>query len=203
MYPWMRASDADRQRVVDTLQGHTADGRLTLDEFAARADTAHRAVTYADLATLTTDLPGKPAAHSPSRSPVVATLVAAVIVLAVPPDRRRGRCGGRVGPHGRHDGVDGHGHGRLRLTNHGDAGGVRPGAPRPTSTVGCRTEWGGTDATVGGAVRAAAPQLGQARRLLRPGNGLLRLPLLRRQALREMDRVLRPSGLLLLAKDRK
>src|SRR6266540_3561632 len=70
MYPWMRASDADRQRVVDTLQGHTADGRLTLDEFAARA-------------TLTTDLPGKPAAHSPSRSPVVATLVAAVIVLAV------------------------------------------------------------------------------------------------------------------------
>src|SRR6266511_2092495 len=66
-------------------------------------------------------------------------------------------------------------------------------------TVGCRTEWGGTDATVGGAVRAAAPQLGQARRLLRPGNGLLRLPLLRRQALREMDRVLRPSGLLLLA----
>ncbi len=83
MYPWMRASDADRQRVVDTLQGHTADGRLTLDEFAARADTAYRAVTYADLATLTTDLPGKPAAHSPSRSPVVATLVAAVIVLAV------------------------------------------------------------------------------------------------------------------------
>jgi ferric-dicitrate binding protein FerR (iron transport regulator) len=68
---------------VDTLQGHTADGRLTLDEFAARANAAYRALTYADLATLTTDLPGEPAAHRPSRSPVVATLVAAVIVLAV------------------------------------------------------------------------------------------------------------------------
>ncbi len=83
MHPWIRVADADRQRVVDALQRHTADGRLTLDEFAARADAAYRAVTHADLAALTADLPAEPARRPVGRGPVAAALVAAAVVFAV------------------------------------------------------------------------------------------------------------------------
>jgi hypothetical protein len=83
MQPWIRASDADRQRVVDALHRHTADGRLTLDEFDTRADAAYRAATHADLATLTADLPNHPARRQLGRGPVVAAVVAAAVVLAI------------------------------------------------------------------------------------------------------------------------
>src|SRR5438128_7518463 len=83
MHPSTRACDADRQRVVDALRRHTADGRLTLDEFDSRADAAYRAVTHADLATLTADLPAEPIQHGTGRRPLVAVLVAAAVVLAV------------------------------------------------------------------------------------------------------------------------
>ena len=52
-----RASDADRQRVVEILQEQTARGRLTLQEFQDRADAAYRARTWQELSTLTEDLP--------------------------------------------------------------------------------------------------------------------------------------------------
>ena len=84
MHPWIRACDADRQRVVDALHRHTAEGRLSLDEFDTRADAAYRAVTQADLAALTADLPAEAARHGSGRGPLVfAALVAAVVVLAV------------------------------------------------------------------------------------------------------------------------
>jgi predicted phage tail protein len=83
MQPWIRASDTDRQRVVDDLRRHTADGRLTLDEFDTRADAAYRAVTHADLAALTADLPDQPAPRIPGRGPMVAALVAAAVAVAV------------------------------------------------------------------------------------------------------------------------
>jgi len=53
----MRASDADRQRVLAALQRHTTDGRLTLDEFAERADVVYAARTLGELAAVTRDLP--------------------------------------------------------------------------------------------------------------------------------------------------
>ncbi|WP_051399898.1 DUF1707 SHOCT-like domain-containing protein [Haloechinothrix halophila] len=53
----MRASDADRARVADVLHRHTADGRLTLDEFDQRAAAAYAARTIGDLDVLTVDLP--------------------------------------------------------------------------------------------------------------------------------------------------
>lgn len=53
----MRISDADRQRVVELLQSCAGDGRITLDEFTERADAAHAAKTFAELAPLTQDLP--------------------------------------------------------------------------------------------------------------------------------------------------
>jgi DUF1707 SHOCT-like domain len=53
----MRASDHDRQEVVDRLRGALEDGRLKMDEFADRVGLAYQAVTYGDLAPLYADLP--------------------------------------------------------------------------------------------------------------------------------------------------
>jgi hypothetical protein len=53
----MRASDRDRQEVVDRLRGALEDGRLQMDEFVDRMGRAYQAVTYGDLAPLSADLP--------------------------------------------------------------------------------------------------------------------------------------------------
>src|SRR6476661_6963913 len=45
----MRASDRDRQRVVDRLRSALEDGRLTMDEYVGRMEAAYKAATYADL----------------------------------------------------------------------------------------------------------------------------------------------------------
>lgn len=55
--PGLRASDADRERIVEQLRQHTADGRLTMEEFDQRMSAAYAARTYGDLAELTRDLP--------------------------------------------------------------------------------------------------------------------------------------------------
>jgi hypothetical protein len=56
----MRASDADRDRVIDVLKTGFAEGRLTQEEFTERQDKALAARTYGDLAALTADLPVGP-----------------------------------------------------------------------------------------------------------------------------------------------
>ncbi len=53
----LRVSDRERERVVDLLSGHAAEGRLTLEELDARIDGAHAARTRGELAALTADLP--------------------------------------------------------------------------------------------------------------------------------------------------
>jgi uncharacterized protein DUF1707 len=53
----MRASDADRQQVIDFLRMALDEGRLKLDEFLDRMGQAAEAVTYGDLAALYADLP--------------------------------------------------------------------------------------------------------------------------------------------------
>ena len=53
----IRASDHDRQQVVDRLRSAVADGRLTVDEYVDRMGRAYQAVTYGDLAPLCADLP--------------------------------------------------------------------------------------------------------------------------------------------------
>jgi Domain of unknown function (DUF1707) len=60
-----RASHADREQVVGALQAAFVQGRLTADELDERVGQALAARTYADLAALTTDLPG-----GPDRAPV-------------------------------------------------------------------------------------------------------------------------------------
>jgi hypothetical protein len=55
--PDMRASDADRERLVEQLREHHAAGRLTLDEFEERMRQAYDSKTYGELRVLTRDLP--------------------------------------------------------------------------------------------------------------------------------------------------
>jgi hypothetical protein len=55
--PGLRASDADRQRVVAALERHTSAGRLTLDEFSDRVGQVFAAATLGELAIVTRDLP--------------------------------------------------------------------------------------------------------------------------------------------------
>jgi hypothetical protein len=72
----MRASDGDRQQVVERLRGALEDGRLSMEEFADRMGTAFQAVTYGDLAPLCADLPDS--------SPVLASPVLASPGMASP-----------------------------------------------------------------------------------------------------------------------
>ena len=53
----MRASDTDRQEVVDRLRAGLEDGRLKMEEYVDRIGVAYQAVTYGDLAALQADLP--------------------------------------------------------------------------------------------------------------------------------------------------
>jgi hypothetical protein len=80
----LRASDADRERVVALLAEAASDGRLTLDEHATRVQDAYRAQTLGDLAVLTEDL------VAPSEQPVrldESRLISAFFA----PQRRSGR----------------------------------------------------------------------------------------------------------------
>jgi hypothetical protein len=58
--PVLRASDADRQRVISALERHTAAGLLTLDEFGDRVAIVLQAVTHLELSAVTADLPADP-----------------------------------------------------------------------------------------------------------------------------------------------
>ncbi|MFE9555085.1 DUF1707 domain-containing protein [Streptomyces sp. NPDC006703] len=57
--PELRASDQDRDRVVEILQIAAGDGRITVAELDERLDAALAARTLGDLAGLTADLPSE------------------------------------------------------------------------------------------------------------------------------------------------
>ena len=84
----IRASDQERQSVVDVLREAFTDGRLTLDEFEERMTAAYAAKTWTDLRQLTGDLPVEPllgtdlSLRPPSAQPQV-------MASAAPPARRR------------------------------------------------------------------------------------------------------------------
>ena len=59
--PELRASHADRDRVVDALRVAAGEGRLTAEELDSRLEIALSARTLGELARLTTDLPTTPA----------------------------------------------------------------------------------------------------------------------------------------------
>ena len=61
----LRASDADREQVIDTLKVAFAQGRLTKEELDLRAGQAFASRTYADLAAVTADIPAGQADTQP------------------------------------------------------------------------------------------------------------------------------------------
>jgi hypothetical protein len=57
-YASIRASDADRERLVEVLKNGFTEGRLTQDEYNLRLERAYTARTYGELGALVADLPG-------------------------------------------------------------------------------------------------------------------------------------------------
>ena len=87
MDPWIRASDADRECVVEAMREQVGAGRLTLDEFSERSAVAYRAHTVGDLNALTRDLPtaapAPPLTARPALLPILALTVALLIGTAL------------------------------------------------------------------------------------------------------------------------
>jgi Domain of unknown function (DUF1707) len=95
--PDLRVSQAERDEVVKVLAGHFADGRLTVEEYEERVETALAARTGRDLEPLLEDLPAPDRPAAPARirrrreprsfgAPLLPTrllAVAAVVVLAI------------------------------------------------------------------------------------------------------------------------
>jgi hypothetical protein len=69
----MRASDDDRQQVVDRLRAALEEGRLKMEEFTDRIGLAYQAVTYGDLAKLHADLPSANPRAQPRTAPAPTT----------------------------------------------------------------------------------------------------------------------------------
>ncbi len=61
----IRVSDADRERIVERLREHYAEGRLTSDELDERVTAALSAKNYGDLRAVMTDLPEPELVGSP------------------------------------------------------------------------------------------------------------------------------------------
>jgi hypothetical protein len=58
MHASLRASDTDREQLVDVLKSAFGEGRLTQDEYTTRMEQAYTAKTYGELRALVADLPG-------------------------------------------------------------------------------------------------------------------------------------------------
>ena len=67
--PALRASDADRERMIAILREHSAEGRLTLEEFTERMSAAYLARTNDELEALARDLPASYAPVASRRRP--------------------------------------------------------------------------------------------------------------------------------------
>ena len=66
----LRASHADREQTIDALKTAFVQGRLTKDELDARIGQTFGARTYAELATVTADIPAGLAPRKPPRRPM-------------------------------------------------------------------------------------------------------------------------------------
>jgi hypothetical protein len=94
----IRASDKERESVVDVLRDAYTEGRLTLEEFEERTSAAYASKTWTDLRELTGDLPVEPVLGVDLPQRASRPLVAAhQMVPSVP----RPRQGGRDRPLGR------------------------------------------------------------------------------------------------------
>jgi Domain of unknown function (DUF1707) len=90
----LRASDADREQVLDTLKDAFAQGRLTADELGVRTIRVLTSRTYAELAAATAGIrapliqaPSRPQpAPAPTRKPInMKTVARAAGMIITPP----------------------------------------------------------------------------------------------------------------------
>ena len=63
----VRASDAEREAVVERLRVAATEGRLTFGELTERTEAAYTATTRGELVPITADLPAAPASWAPMR----------------------------------------------------------------------------------------------------------------------------------------
>lgn len=86
----VRASDAEREQIIEQLQQHYVDGRITAEELSERTEHIYASRTRGALAEVLNDLPvlNQPAATSttarqdrPRRRPPVAAIVFGVIAV--------------------------------------------------------------------------------------------------------------------------
>jgi hypothetical protein len=78
----LRASDADREQVIDTLKAAFVHGWLTRDQLGVRAGQALVSRTYAELAAVTNGIPARPIGVVRPTSKKVAAWAACVIIPA-------------------------------------------------------------------------------------------------------------------------
>jgi hypothetical protein len=87
--PALRVTDRDREATISVLQGSYSVGRLTKDEYDARADHALAAQTYPQLVAITADLPDRPVYPdmpiAPGRRELNGFAVAALVCGAAQP----------------------------------------------------------------------------------------------------------------------
>jgi Domain of unknown function (DUF1707) len=81
----LRASDAERERVIERLREHAGEGRLDIEELEQRIEGAYAAKTRGDLAALLDDLPQSPPRRRSGARRVVAlgSTAAALLPLAI------------------------------------------------------------------------------------------------------------------------
>jgi hypothetical protein len=63
----LRASDADRDRIVDRLHKAATEGRIAAEELEQRVSTALKARTYGELEQTVSDLPSERSRRAPAR----------------------------------------------------------------------------------------------------------------------------------------
>jgi hypothetical protein len=84
----LRASDDDRDRLVEQLQRHAVAGRLSMDEYAERVDRVLIARTRGELAAVLHDLPVESTVdaavdHREAARQLIVAFLVALLVLAV------------------------------------------------------------------------------------------------------------------------
>jgi Domain of unknown function (DUF1707) len=83
----LRASRADRERVIDTLKAAYAYGLVSKDEFDTRVSQTFASRTYAELAVITADIPPGLAPAPPALTPAPARASAPVAANVTAADR--------------------------------------------------------------------------------------------------------------------
>ena len=80
----MRASDSERDGVVEALRGHAGEGRLDLAELEQRVASALKARTREELDALTADLPRRATrARAARRKPELRAYLGVMVMLLV------------------------------------------------------------------------------------------------------------------------